>query len=429
MTVVTLPNRVPFVYDHIPESRVCALSVRFAVGSRHEGAAQQGITHFVEHLLFKGTASRSAFAIAASFDRMGGYLNAYTERDCVVVYCVIPGARALEAAEILVDMAQSSLLTDDDIAKEREVIIAEIIAAQDDPEDAANDAAMAAVYPNHPLSAPIAGTPDSVRALTNDALRAWYHAHVASGPCAIYAAGRADYGALGEIFAKLRPRAQTGDRGGRPDESPPLFAPRSLSFIPAPHQQTQVFLMTPLGVPLTEERYLGWAILNALIGDTMSSRLFQSLRERSGLCYTVYSYATFYEDCGLWCAYASAEQKNAAALVGELLATLGAVDLRDDEIAAAQEHLCGEGIVAAEDVESRMKRLTVLHREHFPHTTVDGVCDALRAFTRERLQAPLELLLNLKDAALVIYGPALRGGAKKKIQEMWEKCRYIREGT
>jgi predicted Zn-dependent peptidase len=171
-----------------------------------------------------------------------------------------------------------------------------------------------------------------------------------------------------------------------------------------------VFLPHPPSLPLTEDRYLGWAILNALIGDTMSSRLFQLLREEGGYCYSVYSSPTFHEDTGLWCAYASSEKRKILPLAQTLVAALRDLLTHGPttaEIDAAREHLCGEEIICAEDMESRMKRLMLTHRARFPHRTPEAVIDRIRRISETDLAALLPELLNLTDAALVIHGPRL----------------------
>ena len=199
-----------------------------------------------------------------------------------------------------------------------------------------------------------------------------------------------------------------------------------LHFVTAPFQQTQVFALTPLPMPVTEERYYAWAILNTLTGDSMSSRLFQRLREQTGYCYNVESYACFFDQCAFWCAYASVEKKNVIKVVGELLKcirTLAQDGPTTAESTAAEDRLCGGELLFAEDVEGRMKHLVRLHRSRFSVIGSDAVCAHFRTFDAARLAVPLTEMLCQDRAALVVYGPNLAKSSKNKIEEMWAKCR------
>ena len=206
MTINRLPNGVAFVSDQMHSTKICALGFRFAVGSSHERGGQGGITHFVEHMLFKGTPARSAFDISAAFDRFGGYLNAYTDRESVFVFCVVPGIHGLAAADVICDMVENALFDAAEVEKERDVILSEIAAAKEDPEEAALDAIAAAIFPGDGLAQSIAGTEESVTALARDQLHAWYREHFAQGELAVYAAGNTDFAAVEERLSLLGQR-------------------------------------------------------------------------------------------------------------------------------------------------------------------------------------------------------------------------------
>jgi predicted Zn-dependent peptidase len=424
-----LPNGVAFVSDMVNTSRVCAIGFRFAVGSRHEEPGQNGITHFVEHLLFKGTRTRTAFDIAAAFDRIGGYLNAYTERECVMVYAVVPALHAEKAVEILCDMTEHSLFLAAEIEKEREVIVSEIETSRDDAEEAALDAAACAVFPGQRISASISGIEETVRRLCREELFDWYRTHIVQGELAVYVAGNTESGSAEDCtgFTALKRRVASlpARKGRRESPEMPRWSPGA-HFVEAAFQQEQFFFLTPLPYPLTEKRYYGWAILNALIGDTMSSRLFQLLREESGFCYTVYSTCTFYADTGLWFAYASSARKNGAAMAKSLtdaLHSLAATGPGDDEILAAQEHLCGEEIIFAEDMEYRMKHLVRTHQSGFTPCNPQGVIHTVRDMGVGELRKLLGEMLTFEQAALVVYGPRLTEKTKNLIRGCADRLR------
>ncbi|MDR3284696.1 MAG: insulinase family protein [Treponema sp.] len=407
-----LPNGVPLITEEVPESRVCALSFRFAIGSRHESGQLSGITHFVEHLLFKGTANRSAFDIAAAFDRIGGYINAYTERECLVVYCVAPALHVETALEILCDMTEHSLFREEEIEREREVIISEIVSARDDPEEAAADAVAETVFPKQRISASISGSEKNIRSLSREDLFAWYTEKIARGPLSVYAAGGMDAAVVETCAASLSARTNISVELERPAWK------SGVSLITADFRQEQFFFLTPLAYPLEERRCFAWAILNALIGDTMSSRLFQRLREENGFCYNVYSYFVLYEDAGFWCAYASSARKMTVQVVNALfeeLHRLAAGGIGDDEISAAKEHLCGEEIISEEDMEYRMKRLMRNHLNGFERHTLEDTLVFIRDIRKDELELLLRELLDFQRMAFVVYGPALPIRTKKKI--------------
>ena len=195
-----------------------------------------------------------------------------------------------------------------------------------------------------------------------------------------------------------------------------------MHFVNADFQQEQFFVLYPLRFPFTLKDYYCWSVLNALIGDTMSSRLFQALRERSGYCYTVYSFFSLYADCGYWCAYACAPKKNAAkilAAVREELQLLVQKGFGDDEIRAAKEHVCGEEIINAEDTEHRMKRLARCAFYGFVQTPFDESLKAIRELTGEELESALQTLLSSHEKIVVAYGPELSSSVQKKIKSFY----------
>ena len=195
-----LSNNVVLVTESVATVKTAAVGFWFPVGSRYEGKGQRGVCHFVEHMVFKGTTTRSAFDIALAFDRMGGYLNAFTDRETMCLHCVVPAIHLRQALEVMVDMASNSVFDQKELERERAVIQSEIVSSQDDPEEAALDAASEAVWPAHPLSAPIAGTVEEVGSLTRETLVDWYRNHIVSGPLVICAAGNLDQQELLQVL-------------------------------------------------------------------------------------------------------------------------------------------------------------------------------------------------------------------------------------
>ncbi|MGI5172534.1 insulinase family protein [Treponema sp. OMZ 840] len=439
----TCSNGVTLIAEPIEAVRTAAIGFWFSCGSRYEKAGHRGVSHFAEHMLFKGTKSRSAFDIAAAFDRMGGYANAFTEREQVCLYCVVPAVYARNALDILCDMTENSVFPDSELERERSVIESEIIASSDDPEEAALDAVAEILWPDNPLSLPIAGTVEDVQSLSADFLRSWYAEFFQQGELTVCISGNIDIFEMQNRLEKMKNRNLSLQAGRHTEknchgkksgakkpgctfecssfcvktENTDKDKAGRVHFITADFRQEQFFMLYPLSFPFSLKDYYCWAVLNALIGDTMSSRLFQALREKSGYCYTVYSFFSMYADCGYWCAYACAPKKNAADIISTVRAELALLvknGFSADEVQAAKEHVCGEEIINAEDTEYRMKRLARCRFFGFPQTAFDDSLQAVRDLSAQALSESLHRLLNPQYEKLVVYGPKLSAAVRKK---------------
>ena len=423
VTTQILSNNVVLITEPVATVKTAAVGFWFPVGSRYEGKDQRGASHFVEHMIFKGTHSRSSFDIALAFDRIGGYLNAFTDRENLCLHCVVPENHLAKALEVLVDMCSNSRFDEKELERERAVIQSEIISSQDDPEEAALDAASEAAWPNHPISASIAGTVDEVGSLSRDTLVEWYREHIVSGPLVICAAGNVDAHLLQQVAEDLPCRSacskewlQVATLNGRQGRAPQWQS--GIQFKDAPFRQMQFFLQLPVAEPKSARDYYCWAVANALVGDTMSSRLFQKLREEGGYSYNVYSFMTYYSDAACWCAYASAAKKDSQKVVATLyqeLQLLKAEGFSQDELDAACEHICGEEIIAAEDMDYRSKRLFRHHSFGFPQTTTQEIADLIHSLTKDEVTNALHQLLDFDKAALLVYGNNPTESFQKKI--------------
>lgn len=411
-----LQNGVVLISESVKTVKTVAIGFWFLCGSRYEGAKERGISHFTEHMLFKGTQKRSAYDIAVAFDRIGGYVNAFTEREHVCLHCVVSAIHTNSALEVLCDMIENSIFSDEEINRERMVIESEIISSQDDPEEAAHDAASEIVWPKNSISTPILGSKNTIKKLTREKLFNWYTDYFVTGNLTVTIAGNIDHTVVYTALEKL---------GNHRCDVPPRVKTSSIPnwkagvhFIEADFQQEQLFVLYPLQFPFTQTEYYSWLILNALIGDTMSSRLFQALRERGGCCYNVYSFLSLYTDCGYWCAYASSTKKNTALVIKNIQKELLAVlkeGFTDNEITAAKEHICGEEIINSEDMEQRMKSLARNWYMDFSQYTPEQTIEAIRAVSKQNLIDVLTHLLDSKNESLLVYGPPLSTQAKKRL--------------
>ncbi len=402
-----LSNNLILVTEPIAAFKTVAIGFWFPVGSVNElpdsKPKNAGATHYVEHMLFKGTKTKSAFDIARSFDQIGGYINAFTERDSTCLYAIVPAVHTQYALEIMCEMVTDSVFAEEELEKERKVIESEIAASRDDPEESAFDAVYAVLWKDQTISRSISGSERDVKKLTRDDILSWYKKYFQNGKLVVTISGNVDT-ALVERILSEQP-ARTCDEA---DYSvlPAVWSAGS-TLITAPFQQNQIFAAYPLSIPFLEQNNIFWTLLNAIIGDTMSSRLFQRIRENHGYCYNVYSFFSLYRNAGLVCAYAAVERKNTARVLAELddeLKKLVNFGITEKELDDAKEHVWGEEIIASEDVEARMKRLARLYFSDFSLCSPEEYIEKIRTVTVSQLNEELRRVIDEKKKALVVYG-------------------------
>lgn len=414
-----LKDKAVLITEPIVSVKTVAIGFWFSIGSRHEFKGKQGITHFVEHMLFKGTTKRSSFSIACEFDKIGGYINAFTERELLCVYCVVPCNYVNKAIKIINEMISDSVFDILEFEKERTVIQSEIISSLDDPEEAAMDAVFSSVWQDNSLALSISGNVNDVDCLLREDLVDWYDKTVKNGFLLITVAGNFDENELIDTVMQFPLRNNF-------DDKPKVVSPKwqaNLDFIPANFQQEQFFLSYPLQFPINYEKSIQLSILNAIIGDTMSSRLFQKLREKSGYCYNVYSFFNTFSDCGFWCAYATSSKSNCLNVTSDLLNVVDnfmQYNLEQDEIDFAKQHLCGEEIMASEDMEQRMKQLSKNFFSGYQQMSSEQVIDSINQVTDEQLFNALKYLKGNNEKSLIVYGPKLSFINKRKIKDFFE---------
>jgi predicted Zn-dependent peptidase len=338
----------------------------FLHGSRDEGDGEHGFSHFLEHMLFKGTRARSAFQIAQEIDRVGGLINAFTEKETTCLYVILPREHVRLAFAVLSDMAADSLLDSLEIEKEKAVIVNEIGSVDDSPEEKGHEQYLRRMWGEHPLSRKITGEAAEVKAIARDALAAFYDSRFTPGNLIVAAAGNFD---LAEVRG-LAAEALAG-RGGPGGAAPAAARPRGrpdrrpdTSFVADRFNQVQLYAGISYPIDHNLSHYYTSLVFSTAFGESMSSRLFQRLREEQALCYTVYSFRTFYSDVGQWTVYANATTAQTGKLLAALdaeLARLVREPLDEREIDDARSHLVGSMIVSREDMEPRMKRLVRQH--------------------------------------------------------------------
>ncbi len=406
------------ITEPVVSGKTCAIGFWFFAGSRLEPDGMHGVTHFVEHMLFKGTKSRSFYEIASSFDRIGGYINAFTEREDVCVYCVVPSRHVLSAFEIMADMTEASVFPEAELERERRVIQSEIITSCDDAEEAALDAVSESIWPSNPLSRTISGSVTDVEGITRKELVGWYNKYFKKGELCICVTGGFDQNQIQSLSAQLGQHKKIR-KNHFPKKTPEWKG--GISFIMAPFQQEQFFLLFPKYRIDSEKDYYALLVLNALTGDTMSSRLFQRLREKGGYCYNVYSFFNLYENAGCWCAYASSAKASSAKIVSDIADEIKLLlenPPSNQEIELAREHLAGEELIASDDAEFRMKRLYRNYIFGFEQKNTSGVIECIRRVTFEDVMCVAKKLFDFEKFAFVVFGPKLTESRKEQIKKI-----------
>jgi predicted Zn-dependent peptidase len=353
----TLANGAALLLEPVDRTDTICIGFWFLHGSRDESPRERGYSHFLEHMLFKGTARRSAFAIAQEIDRVGGIINAFTEKESTCIYAIMPKEHLRLAFDVLSDMITGSLLEETEMEKEKAVVVNEIGSADDSPEEKGHDRYLREMCGDHPLSRKITGEVEEVEKITRDGLARFSVERLVPENTIIAAAGNFSVDEVRDlasaVFADARRPAPRGKR------SAPEWK-RKIAVVPDRFNQVQIYAGTCY--PLDHElgHYYTSLVFSTAFGESMSCRLFQKLREQLGLCYTVYSFRSFFSDIGMWTIYASATPGQARALLAALdaeLTRLLADPLSPQEVQDAKSHLAGGMTLAREDMESRMKRL------------------------------------------------------------------------
>ncbi|MBO6176850.1 MAG: insulinase family protein [Treponema sp.] len=415
-----LQNNVVLVSEEVGGANSAAVAFYFNIGSRFESESERGISHLTEHLLFKGTSSRTNADITRTFDRMGAVVNAFTERENVCLYALVPDIKdnIKRAVEILCDMSTESCFPEEEFIKEKRVVQSEIASLEDDSEECALDEAAGFVWKDKSLSSSIGGTIAQVEAIKRSQIMEWYDRYFSHGELSVFITGKFCLDEVRKLLEKLPLHKKFLMYPQEKHFENPVEWNAGYDFKKSSFSQCQIYLMYPFVMPLTEKESFAMLVFNALTGDTMSSRLFESLREKNGLCYSVFSFFTYYENAAAWCASASTEEDNAvktSVLLQEEIEKLLSEGITQDEVDAAIEHVCGEEILASNDMEYILKR----NQKNFSlgftlHDTARTV-ECIRAVTKNDIMELIRKLIVDSRKALIVYGPKLSKKNKKEI--------------
>ena len=393
------------VTEELPALRSVAVGFWVGTGSRDEPDEVAGASHFLEHLLFKGTASRSAHDIAEAIESVGGDMNAFTTQELTAFYVRVPDERLDLALDILSEIVWGPALRAEDVDAERQVILEEIRMRDDTPDDLVHELFGAALFPGDPLGREVLGTKESIESMTPEAIAGYHRRHYRPGNVVVAAAGNLTHDHVVErVSAHLD--GVGGERPARPDLA--HLPPESLALLERPTEQAHVVLGMRALSRHDPDRY-ALMVLNQVLGGGMSSRLFQEVRERRGLAYSVYSYRHSFQDAGALAVYvgtAPERMDESLAVVEAELARIvaeGGVDTR--ELEASKGHLKGSMALSLESSISRMHRIGSSELTLGEVPTLDDLVARIEAVEASDIARVVERVLAGPDRTLAVVGP------------------------
>ncbi len=401
-----LPSGLRVVTEQLRGSRSAAVGMWVAVGSRDEPAAMAGAAHYLEHLLFKGTARRSAAAIAEEIDAVGGELNAFTTKEHTCYHAHVLDCDLDLAVDLVCDVLGDALLDPEDVELERGVVLEEIAMRDDDPEDALHDEFCAALFGSHPLGRPVLGTEESVTGMSREALHRFYRTRYTPHRMVLTVAGNVSHSAVMAAVTRSFGHHLTGRGQPVPLRHGRAEVTEGCVLALCPDSSEQVHLMLGVhAVDRYDDRRYALAVLNAALGGGMSSRLFQQVREQRGLAYSVYSAVDSYADTGSLSIYAGCSPGRlgeVAVVIGNVLVDLARDGLSGGEVARAKGQLRGGLVLGLEDAPSWMTRIGTAELDHGEHHTVEHELGRIDAVTAEEVaELACELLRRPLTAAVV----------------------------
>lgn len=399
-----LDNGITVITEPMDTVRSIALGIWFAVGSRDEAPDEAGLSHFMEHMMFKGTPTRSAQRISEEFDRLGAELNAFTSKEYTCYYSRFVDEHLDRAFEILGDMVVNSTFADEACASERRVVLEEIARLEDTPDDRVHELFSRTLWPDHPIGLPILGSRETVSAFDHARAVAFHASHYRTGNCVVAAAGSVDH----ERLARLTEAHLGGLARGARTARPHARATESARIAVLPKQTEQAHLC--YGVEAFDARHpdrFALSLLDAALGGGMSSRLFQEIREKRGLVYAVYSYTALYQDTGQFAVYAGTRPENAEQVVRLIrieMERIASEGLAPDELDRVRQSVKGHLILSLESTRARMTRLGKNEVTDGEILSPDELMERYDAVTMEDVERVAATVLA-RSKVLSVIGP------------------------
>ncbi|TVP84239.1 MAG: insulinase family protein [Alkalicoccus sp.] len=394
-----LDNGVRVVLEPNSTVRSVALGIWINTGSRYEKAEENGMAHFIEHMFFKGTKKRSAKEIAEAFDSVGGYVNAMTSKEYTSYYAKVLDTHAETALDILADMFFNSEFKEEEMRKEKQVVLEEIYMYEDAPDDLVHELLAEAAYGSDPLASPILGTEETLKSFTKEKLHQFMKEHYGAEQIVISAAGNIDESfveAVKSYFGHLE-KGRTIE-----EQTKPVF--RSGQTVRKKQTEQAHFCLGYEGYALGDEKMYALVLMNNVLGGNMSSRLFQEVRENKGLAYAIFSYHEAFRDTGILTVYAGTQEKYLDEVYDITAAAIHDISrngITDKELRNAKEQLKGSLLLSLENTNSHMSR-NAKNELLKDHRSVDEVVEKIEAVSMEKIKEVSRELLSKEPAVSLV---------------------------
>lgn len=399
-----LPNGITILTKAMPHVRSVSMGVWVNVGARDESLEENGLSHLIEHMIFKGTRKRTAFQIAKEFDAIGGQTNAFTAMENTCYHARVLESHLGTMVDILTDIFLNSVFEAREVDRERPVILQEIGMVEDNPEEYIHILAGRNYWGDNPLGRSILGSPENILRFDAEAVRAFFQRCYQPERILVAAAGKVNHQAfvdrIAPAFEKIRPGK------GLPRRWTPAGS-RQIDVCHRGLEQVHICLATP-GLATTDPQRFAFSLMNSILGGNMSSRLFQEIREKRGLAYAVYSYLVSYEDTGMFGVYAGVDPSRAAEVASLVAASMRGLKSRPvlpEELRDAKEFTKGNMLLACESTDNQMVRLAQGEINFQRYVPIEEVVDHIEAVTPEDIQALAARLFQDDQLVLTMLGP------------------------
>lgn len=400
-------NGLQIISEHLPHSQLVSLGIWIDVGSRDEHDLNNGTAHFIEHMLFKGTLRRNGQQIARELDALGGTANAFTSRDTTCYYATVLDTHLDLLVDLLADIFTNSCFAQEEVARERQVILQEISMVEDTPDDHIHDLFTALLWGRHPLANTVLGNRGVVVTMDANRLIDAFHSFYSPERIIVAAAGKVDHDRLVDTWVKAVADRLPGGVARLQERRPPGMLEPQRAVYTKPLEQTHLLLGT-YGLSALDPKRYAFMLLNVLLGGNMSSRLFQELREKHGLAYSVYSYATTYTDCGSLAIYLGVERRSVnealARTVQELERFRHTAPVTEAELANARDYVKAGLHLAAESVEAIMTRIARNELTYGRALPFSEVVEAIDRVSSEEINTLAAELLS-REMTVAALGP------------------------
>jgi len=399
-----LSNGITILTKQMPHVRSVSMGVWVNVGARDESAEENGLSHLIEHMIFKGTRKRTAYQIAKEFDAIGGQTNAFTAMESTCYHARVLETHLDTMVDILTDIFLNSVFEAGEVERERPVILQEIGMVEDNPEEYVHILSGKNYWGDNPLGRSILGSPENILRFDAEAVRNFFHRCYQPERILVAAAGKVNHQAFVDRIAPAFESIEPGS--GFPQRSTPDGS-RYVDVCHRKLEQVHICLSAP-GLATTDPSRFAFSLMNSILGGNMSSRLFQEIREKRGLAYSVYSYLISYEDTGMFGIYAGVEPSRSVevtALIAEIMRQLKMSPVLPGELQDAKEFTKGNMLLASESTDNQMVRLAQGEINFKRYVPLEEVVNHIEAVTAETIQSLAEKLFQDDKMVLTVLGP------------------------